>query len=335
MELITKSKRPGMNCYIDVFYEETKGFSARINDRNSYKLVLVKSGSFGVEENGDYRVITAPAGILINEKADFNVVSENDVISRTIYFKPTFIREEFIFEAIDSGKYDKFFTAVKDSGKETSSDKKTSFEKVGNSLDGDCEFEDCFRDSIYQDYLLLTQFFGRDRNVVFFSLTMQEYDMVNRLVMSVRYDLVEQPDNFWILRVRYFIISLLFVATADFYVNWRQNELYKDPLVANVSSYLWDHLNEEITLESLLNRFSVNKNTLNDAFNNEVSMSCMAYLEDLRVNCAKRMLQFGDESVSEISRECGYDDTNYFSKVFKKHTGQTPSEFRRQMKGLC
>lgn len=46
MELITKSKRPGMNCSIDVFYEETKGISAHINDRNTYKMVLVKSGSF-------------------------------------------------------------------------------------------------------------------------------------------------------------------------------------------------------------------------------------------------------------------------------------------------
>ena len=41
MELRTKSKRPGMNCYIDVFYERTKGFSAFINDRNTYKMVLV------------------------------------------------------------------------------------------------------------------------------------------------------------------------------------------------------------------------------------------------------------------------------------------------------
>ncbi len=335
MELITKSKRPGMNCSIDVFYEMTEGFSAHINDRNNYKMVLVRTGSFVLEENGEYRVITAPAGLLINEKADFKVVSENGVTTRTLYFKPTFIREEFTFEAIDSGKYDKFYSAVKDDGKKATPDLKTSTEKKMDLLEGDYKFEDCFRDSIYQDYLLLSEFFGRDRDIVCYSMTMQEYDTANRLSASVRYDLEEQPDNFWILRVRYFIISLLFAATADFYINWRQYELYKDPLVADVSSYLWDHLHEEITLESVLKRFSVNKNTLNDAFNNEVSMSCMAYLEDLRVNRAKKMLQFGDESVSEISQICGYDDTNYFSKVFKKHTGQTPSEYRKQMKSLC
>ena len=329
MELITKSKRPGMNCSIDVFFEETKGFSAHINDRNTYKMVMVKSGSCVIEENDGNRVITAPAGIFLNEKADFKVVSENGVVTRTLFFKPTFIREEFTFEAINSGKYDKFFTAVKDAGKKSAS------EKLSDAREGECEFEDCFSDSIYQDYLLLTEFFGRGRDIVCYSMTMQEYDMVNRLAMSARYDLVEQPDNLWILRVRYFLMSALFIPTADFYINWRQYELYKDPLVAKVSSYFWDHLDEEITLESVLKRFSVNKNTLNDAFYSEVSMSCMAYLEDLRVNRAKKMLQFGDESISEISQLCGYDDTSYFSKVFKKHTGQTPSEYRRVMKSMC
>ena len=333
MELITKSKRPGMNCSIDVFYEEAKGFSAHINNRNTYKMVLVKSGSFVFAENGGNRVVTAPAAILLNEKADFKVVSENRVITRTLFFKPTFIREEFTFEAIDSGKYDKFYSVVKEA--DINDDIKSSTEKKSSILEGEYKFEDCFCESIYQDYLLLSEFFGRGRDVVCYSLTKQEYDMALRLAMSVRYDLVEQPDNFWILRVRYFIISLLFTVTADFYVNWRQNELYKDPLVAKVASYFWDHLDEEITLESVLKRFSVNKNTLNDAFNNEVSMSCMAYLEYLRVSRAKKMLQFGDESISEISQICGYDDTGYFSKVFKKHTGQTPSEYRSQMKTLC
>ena len=323
MELKTKSKRPGMNCSIDVFFEKGKGFSAYLNDRNTYKMVLVKTGSFVVDENGEYRVVTAPAGILINEKADFKVISENNITTATIYFKPTFIREEFTFEAINSRKYDKFYTNINED--------EDRFKAIG----GDVRFEDCFPESVYQEYLYLTEFYSRGRDVVYYSLTAQEYDSMNRLVESVRYDLFEQPDNFWILRVRYFLLSILFVATADFYINWRQYELYNDPLVAKVASYFWNHLGDEITLDSVLKRFSVNKNTLNDAFNKEFSMSCMAYLEKQRVDWAKKYLQYGNESVSEISQICGYSETGYFSKVFKKHTGQSPSEYRSQMKSLC
>lgn len=323
MELKTKSKRPNMNCSIDVFFEKKNGFSEYLNDRSTYKIVLVKSGSFVVEENGEYRVVTAPVGIGINEKADFKVVSENDVVTSTIYFKPTFIREEFTFEAIDSGKYNKLFCDLKEG------------ENHIKAIEGDVQLDEGFAGSVYQEYLYLTDAYCRGRDTVYYSMTQQELDSVNRLVESVRYDLFEQPDNLWILRVRYFLLSILFVPTADFYINWRQYELYSDQLVAKVASYFWNHLGDEITLDSILKRFSVNKNTLNEAFNKEFSMSCMAYLEKQRIDQAKKLLQFGDESVSEISQFCGYSETGYFSKVFKKHTGQSPSEYRRQMQSLC
>ncbi|MBR3206320.1 MAG: helix-turn-helix transcriptional regulator [Bacillus sp. (in: Bacteria)] len=323
MELKTKSKRPNMNCSIDVFFEKKNGFSEYLNDRSTYKIVLVKSGSFVVEENGEYRVVTAPVGIGINEKADFKVVSENDVVTSTIYFKPTFIREEFTFEAIDSGKYNKLFCDLKEG------------ENHIKAIEGDVQLDEGFAGSVYQEYLYLTDAYCRGRDTVYYSMTQQELDSVNRLVESVRYDLFEQPDNLWILRVWYFLLSILFVPTADFYINWRQYELYSDQLVAKVASYFWNHLGDEITLDSILKRFSVNKNTLNEAFNKEFSMSCMAYLEKQRIDQAKKLLQFGDESVSEISQFCGYSETGYFSKVFKKHTGQSPSEYRRQMQSLC
>ena len=330
MELKTKSKRPGMDCSIDVYFDRTKGFSQYINDHDTYKMVLVKSGSFVVEDNGEYRFVTAPAVMALNERAVFNVTSESEVETITIYFKPTFIREEFTYEAINSGKYEKFLSAVK-CGEEMA-----PLDRFLAALEGDAEFDKSFSDySIYQDALLLLEFNWHQRNIVYYSLTMQEFQAAFRFGMSVRYDLEEQPDNFWILRTRYFLISMLFMATADFYRDYRQDELYKDPLVVKVSKYLWDHLGEDITLSGILKKFSVNKNTLNDAFNNEMNMSCMAYLEMLRVNLAKKHLQFDDVSVSEISQICGYTDTNYFSKVFKKHTGQTPSEYRKQMKGLC
>ena len=209
-------------------------------------------------------------------------------------------------------------------------------EKVRQAIFGENRFDASFmKEPIYQDALLLLEFRRYGRDIVYYTLTRQETDAVRRLFTSVRYDLEEQPDNLWILRVRYFIISILFTAVADFYRNWRQDEIYSNPLVAKVTQYFWNNLDREITLASVLKRFSVNKNTLNDAFNSEVSMSCMAYLENLRVNNAKKELQFSSCSVSEVSQMVGYSDTNYFSKVFKKHTGMTPSEFQKTMKGLC
>lgn len=79
----------------------------------------------------------------------------------------------------------------------------------------------------------------------------------------------------------------------------------------------------------ILKEFSVNKNQLNVAFDNEVGMTCMEYVEKMRINYSKRLLDEQNWSISEISEKIGYDDTNYYSKVFKKHIGMTPSEYRQ------
>jgi len=330
MELKTKSKRPEMNCAIDVFYDETQGFSNYINDSATYKAVLVEAGSFVVEENDEYRVITAPAAMAVNEKANLKIVSESGVKSCTVFFKPTFIREEFTIEAINSGKYEKFLASVKNG------DQMSPEERMYAALKGNCaEFEKDYTDSIFQDALLLLEFNWHNRNVVYYSLTEQEFAVAVRLCQRLKAELDSQPDNFWVLRVRQLMFSLLFTATADFNRDSRQDDIYKDPLVAKVARYMWVNIGTDITLNDILKAFSVNKNTLNDAFNKEKSMSCMTYLEQLRMKYANKLLQFTDHSVSEISNICGYRDTNYFSKVFKKHTGMTASEYQKQMKGLC
>ena len=290
---------------------------------------MLYAGSFVVKDNGKYLSISTPAAILINEKSDFEIISEENVKCRTLFFRPTIIREEFTIEAINSRRYDKFMSALKDPGV-------LDRQKMEHLINDDIQFEDCFSNQmIYQDALYFLELFSTGRDIVYYSLTKQEYDTVRRHFFSIEYEIHAQPDNFWILRTRYFIQSILFMATADFYRNFRQDDIYDDPLVAKVTRYFWEHIDEDITLDSILKVFSVNKNYLNDAFNKEVSMSCMAYLEQLRINLAKSELQYGKHTISEISVGVGYSDTNYFSKVFKKHTGMTPSEYLKQRRGLC
>lgn len=327
MELLTRSKRPGMNGAIDIFYEQGDGFSEYLNDPTTYKIVMLDRGSFAVEENGQYRVFTAPVAISLNEKADFKVISQSNVRSRTIFFRPTVIRKEFTIDAINSGKYYKYWDNI------AKKDGMTFDEKMSQLINGENAFGESFtQDLLNQDALLLLWYYTYEQDIVYISITSQEDDQLRRLFCSVRYDLWEQPDNYWILRARYFLISILFMAVADFYRYWRQDEIYKDPLVAKVTLYFWDHLSEEITLPVLLKQFSVNKNTLNDAFNKEVDMSCMMYLERLRVSFAKKLLQYESYPISEVSVMCGYQDTNYFSRVFKKHMGMTPTEFLKNFR---
>jgi len=53
-----------------------------------------------------------------------------------------------------------------------------------------------------------------------------------------------------------------------------------------------------------------------------------AYLNEYRIEKAKAMMDNVRLSVKDISIACGYSDSNYFARVFKRITGQTPSEYR-------
>lgn len=68
--------------------------------------------------------------------------------------------------------------------------------------------------------------------------------------------------------------------------------------------------------------------SLSRLFKNQTGMTINGYLQKLRLCKAMSLLRNTSITISNISAECGYDDSNYFSAVFKKQTQQTPSQYR-------
>ena len=57
-------------------------------------------------------------------------------------------------------------------------------------------------------------------------------------------------------------------------------------------------------------------------------MNFSAYLNDYRIAKAKELMSTTDLGVKDVSYACGYADSSYFARVFKRQTGQTPSDYR-------
>ena len=72
-----------------------------------------------------------------------------------------------------------------------------------------------------------------------------------------------------------------------------------------------------------------NKKYLSALFVKNKNVKFKEYLNSLRINRALELIGDPDLSVSEISEKCGFSDPYYFSKVFKKITGLTPTEYRK------
>lgn len=97
----------------------------------------------------------------------------------------------------------------------------------------------------------------------------------------------------------------------------------------DVKNYLDENWAMKISLDDLANRFFINKFYMTRLFRNQYGTPILSYVLDLRITQAKRMLRFSADTVESIGMSCGFDDQNYFSRVFKKVEGVTPTEYRR------
>ena len=94
--------------------------------------------------------------------------------------------------------------------------------------------------------------------------------------------------------------------------------------------YIDTHPEEKITLELLSEKTGYTVYHLSRKFREEVGVSVVEYVHQTRVHQAKRLLSSTDLDVEEISGRLGFGSRSRFSTVFKKLTGETPSEYRNK-----
>ena len=104
-------------------------------------------------------------------------------------------------------------------------------------------------------------------------------------------------------------------------------------LCAKIAQYLEINLREQISLTALAQRFGYTPSYLNRIFKKEYGVSPLQYLTDLRISRAKELLlRHPDISIKTVASSVGYEDSRYFSRIFKNETGMTPSAWTEREK---
>ena len=96
--------------------------------------------------------------------------------------------------------------------------------------------------------------------------------------------------------------------------------------------HMEEHMAEPITVREVAEELGLSVSYLHKLFA-RCGTSFSSYLTDCRLRRASQMLRESDEKIYVIAAACGYQDTRYFSKIFQKHMGVKPSEYRHG-KGL-
>lgn len=110
------------------------------------------------------------------------------------------------------------------------------------------------------------------------------------------------------------------------------NESNYSELVINTIDYIYENYSSKVTLSSIADVIHVNPAYLSRIFNEEVGLSFSDFLNSYRIERAKRILiENENDSIAEIAERCGFNSQHYFSSLFKKTLGMTPSKYRKKL----
>ncbi|WP_335872590.1 response regulator transcription factor [Bacillus sp. 2205SS5-2] len=98
-----------------------------------------------------------------------------------------------------------------------------------------------------------------------------------------------------------------------------------------IEEYLQQHYQEDITLQDIADRFFLSREYISRQFKREYLSTLIDYLTNIRMGKAKKLLENPFLKIYEIAYGVGYQNEKYFSKVFKKHSGLTPNEYRQKV----
>ncbi|HBN10905.1 MAG TPA: AraC family transcriptional regulator, partial [Ruminococcus sp.] len=98
-----------------------------------------------------------------------------------------------------------------------------------------------------------------------------------------------------------------------------REKIYKNP------QYKW-------TVDELCHEMNMSRSYFQLIYRQTFGITCISDVINCKINHAKNILTTTNLSINETAEECGYDNNEHFMRQFKKHTGVTPSEYRKKYK---
>ena len=113
--------------------------------------------------------------------------------------------------------------------------------------------------------------------------------------------------------------------------NTYSSNFAQEALADGVIEYIRGHYTEELSIQSLADRFHVNPTYMTRVIKKSIGKTPTKCIVDLRIQQAKSLIRaLPNLEIKEIAYKVGYQDQGYFSRIFKKLTGLSPSEFKEQ-----
>lgn len=101
----------------------------------------------------------------------------------------------------------------------------------------------------------------------------------------------------------------------------------KSSLIQSVTDYIYKNIDKHFTLKQMADECGYNQDYIYRTISNELGMTCVQYINSIRFEEAKKLIQYTELSISEICWNLGFDSLQYFSRFFSQRARMSPSEY--------
>lgn len=150
---------------------------------------------------------------------------------------------------------------------------------------------------------------------------------IGSLLLQTLHEMQMQPHEQQTARL---IIASLLSHCVDLLGSQIQTASRSQALFEAIRVYIDEHFATPLTRESVAQAFYISPNYLSHLFQKTGAVGFNEYLTHTRLEHARQLLKGYDLKVKEVAHACGFVDSNYFCRLFRKNTERSPSEYRRQ-----
>jgi len=113
-------------------------------------------------------------------------------------------------------------------------------------------------------------------------------------------------------------------------LNFQNGDIKTNPLVLKIKKYIRANLNKKISLTDISEHTFFSPVHCEKLFRKETNTSIIDYVINKKINEAQYLLMTEPTDIRKIAEKIGFDNYNYFSRLFKKRTGFTPSQYKKR-----
>ncbi|WP_439482984.1 GlxA family transcriptional regulator [Cyclobacterium plantarum] len=135
-----------------------------------------------------------------------------------------------------------------------------------------------------------------------------------------------------VLASKYFLLDIEKSSQLPFSI-FKGQKTHEDEVILAAQEYLEKYYDQKITVEAVAERFGLGRRTLERRFKQATSNTILEYMQRIKIEAAKKQLESGRKTVSEIMYDVGYNDPKAFREVFKKYTDMSPLDYKVKFSG--